>query len=77
LVVVVLVGAVVYLSVEPGHWVRGTGLIAGAMLLAAVLRFTLPDERAGMLVVRGRWWDSLVFLVLGVLILLADIRLRR
>ncbi len=66
----------VYLTIEPGHWVRGTEGNAIAMLLAAVLRLVLPGERAGMLAVRGRWWDALCYVLLGALILFADLRLR-
>jgi hypothetical protein len=36
----------------------------------------LPEARAGMLAVRGRWWDALCYVVLGALILVADLRLR-
>jgi hypothetical protein len=77
LLVVTLVAAVfVYLTIDPGHWVRGTIGIAVAMLLGAVLRLVLPEARAGMLAVRGRWWDALCYVVLGVLTLIAALRLR-
>lgn len=72
----IVVAAFVYLSIWPGHWRRGTGLIAVAMLLGAVLRLTLPASHAGLLAVRGRWWDSFCYLALGALILILDIRLR-
>jgi hypothetical protein len=36
----------------------------------------LPSGRAGLLAVRGRWWDVLCYAVLGGLILIMDIRLR-
>jgi Protein of unknown function (DUF3017) len=72
----IVVAVFVYLSIWPGHWRRGTGLIAVAMLLGAVLRLTLPASHAGLLAVRGRWWDSFCYLALGALILIVDIRLR-
>ena len=72
----IVVAVFVYLSIWPGHWRRGTGLIAVAMLLGAVLRLTLPTPHAGLLAVRGRWWDSFCYLALGALILIVDIRLR-
>ena len=72
----IVVAVFVYLSIWPGHWRRGTGLIAVAMLLGAVLRLTLPTSHAGLLAVRGRWWDSFCYLALGALILIVDIRLR-
>ena len=76
LVVALLVAAVLYLTFQPGHWERGTAVIAVAMLLAALLRAVLPEDRAGLLGVRGRWWDVPVYAVLGVLILVVDIRLK-
>lgn len=75
-VLLVLIAGLGYLTLEPGHWVRATALMAGSMLLAGVLRLVLPEARIGMLRVRGRWWDSLCYLALGVVILIADLRLR-
>lgn len=75
-VVALLVGAVLYLTFQPGHWERGTVVIAVAMLVAAVLRCFLPEARAGLLSVRGRWWDVPIYAALGVLILVVDIRLK-
>jgi hypothetical protein len=75
-VLAVVVAMFAYMTIDPGHWVRGTVGVAIGMLLAAVLRLVLPEARAGMLAVRGRWWDALCYLVLGVLILVADLRLR-
>lgn len=72
----IVAAAFVFLSIAPGHWRRGTALIALAMILAAVLRFTVPAPHIGMLAVRGRRWDSLCYLALGALILTVDIRLR-
>ena len=76
LVLIVLLAGVAYLTIEPGHWVRGTGVIAVAMLLGGLLRLVLPEARIGMLRVRGRWWDSFCYLALGGVILAADLRLR-
>jgi hypothetical protein len=66
----------VYLTIMPGHWRRGTGVIGVAMLLGAGLRLVLPDRQAGFLAVRGRYWDALCYAALGALILIVDIRLR-
>ncbi|MEO9140377.1 MAG: DUF3017 domain-containing protein [Jatrophihabitans sp.] len=76
-VLVGIVAALLYLLVEPGHWVRGTGAIAAVMLVAAVLRLILPTTRVGYLAVRSRGVDALVCFVLGGLILAVDIRLHR
>jgi Protein of unknown function (DUF3017) len=64
-----------YLVIAPGHWRRGTATIACAMLLAAALRLGLPAAHAGLLAVRGRWWDSFCYAALGAAILAVDIRL--
>ncbi|MDP9168191.1 MAG: DUF3017 domain-containing protein, partial [Actinomycetota bacterium] len=74
-VVTIVAAAFGYLLFEPGHWRRGTVVIAAAMLLAGVLRLVVSRSRAGWLVVRGRWWDAFYYLSLGALILLADLRL--
>jgi Protein of unknown function (DUF3017) len=76
LVLGIVVTVFVYLTISPGHWRRGTGAIAVAMLLAAVLRLVLPSPTAGLLAVRGRWFDVCCYAVLGALILIVDIRLR-
>lgn len=75
--VLTLVAAVFgYLAIFPDHWRRGTALLAGAMLLAGLLRLVLPTHVAGLLAARGRWWDSFCYLALGAAILILDIRLR-
>jgi hypothetical protein len=74
-VLVLLAAAWGYLIVEPGHWGRGAGVIAVAVLLAAVLRAVLPTRRVGLLAVRSRWLDVACYLALGGAILAVDIRL--
>jgi Flp pilus assembly protein TadB len=74
-VLAVLAAAFVYLLVEPGHWRRGSGVVATATLLAAVLRAVLPPRRAGLLAVRARWIDVVVYALMGGVILGAAIRL--
>jgi hypothetical protein len=71
----VLAAAFCYLLVEPGQWRRGAVLIAAALFLAGVLRAALPGSRVGMLVVRHRALDAIAYLVLGGVILGAEIRL--
>jgi Na+-transporting NADH:ubiquinone oxidoreductase subunit NqrB len=71
-----LAAAVGFLLLQPAHWRRGVAAIAGAVLLAALLRLLLPDPAAGMLAVRRRWLDVSTYLVLGGLILFVDIRLK-
>ncbi|HEX3334839.1 MAG TPA: DUF3017 domain-containing protein [Jatrophihabitans sp.] len=74
-VLAVLAAAFGYLTVDPSHWARVAGLVAVALLLAGGARLTLPTERVGLLVVRGRIADTICFLGLGVVILAVDIRL--
>lgn len=51
-----------------GHWRSGALLVGAATLLGAVLRAILPDELAGLLVVRRRWIDVLVLASTGIAI---------
>jgi Protein of unknown function (DUF3017) len=74
-VLAVLAAAFLYLLFVPGRWGRVTGVVAVAMLLAGLLRVTLPTARAGLLAVRARWIDTVLYLALGGLILAVDIRL--
>jgi hypothetical protein len=75
LVLALLVAALCYLAITPGHWRRGTTGIAVIMFVAALLRVSLSDQRAGLLAARGRVRDAVIYLVLGVLILVVDLRL--
>lgn len=51
------------------HWREGTAVLGGALLLAAGLRVVLPPERAGLLVIRGRYLDAATYGGFGVLVL--------
>jgi hypothetical protein len=64
-----------YLLVQPAHWRRGTSILAIAMLLAGAFRLILSRPRAGLLAVRTRWFDAACYILVGVLILITDIRL--
>ena len=75
-IVAIVVGVVVYLSFQPGHWRRAVAVIGVAMLVGAVLRLVMPTATAGLLAIRGRYWDALYYAVLGGVILAVDIRLR-
>lgn len=39
------------------HWRRGSVMIGGSMVMAAVLRLLLPERLAGLLVVRSKVFD--------------------
>ena len=48
---------------------RGTAVVGGALLVAAVARLVLPPRYAGPLASRGRAWDVAAFAVLGTAVL--------
>ncbi len=48
-----------------GHWRRASLMVAGALVLAGLLRLVLPRDLAGLLVLRRKWIDVTVFTVLG------------
>ena len=54
-----------YAIVSSGHWLRGVAVMAFGMVTAGVLRATLPNGRAGLLVVRSRAFDVVCYLGLG------------
>jgi hypothetical protein len=74
-VLLVLTGAFGYLVVEPGRWGRCAGVVAVAVLLAALLRAAVPPMRVGLLAVRSRWMDAACYFALGGAILAIDLRL--
>ena len=69
-IVVFTVAAAGLLAVTQGFWRRGLLVVAGAMLLAAVLRLALPTRQAGLLAVRGKAVDVVVLASFGSAILL-------
>ncbi len=44
----------------------GGYLLAGTMVFAALLRGGLPEAYAGGLVIRRRWWDVLMYLLIAI-----------
>jgi hypothetical protein len=66
---VLLIVAVAALRIGQYHWRQGTALIGGALLVAGVLRAVLPDEKAGLLGIRGRIVDVLSYAGLALMIL--------
>ncbi|MBW4716073.1 DUF3017 domain-containing protein [Saccharothrix obliqua] len=47
------------------HWRQGVVLIGVALLLAALLRVLVTDEQAGLIAIRGRSVDALLYSGLG------------
>lgn len=74
-VLLILAAGFIYLVFQPSHWRRGTGVMAVALLAAAVLRVCLRAYDAGLLAVRRKWVDAVCYLVIGGCILAVDIRL--
>ena len=64
-VVLIVALGLCYAVVSSGHWLRGVAVMAFGMVAAGVMRATLPNGRAGLLVVRARWFDVLCYLTLG------------
>ncbi|GAB3578016.1 hypothetical protein GCM10027579_00950 [Calidifontibacter terrae] len=57
----------VSLAVAVGLGFRAGGyLLAGSMALAAALRGSLPENYAGGLVVRRRFWDVVMYLLMAI-----------
>ena len=48
-----------------GHWRRGAFAIGCSVVLGGVLRAVLPNRTAGLLVVRSRWFDTVLLLAVG------------
>ena len=65
---VLLIVAAGLVRVVMYHWRDGTTLIGIALVVAAVLRFLLPDTRAGLLAVRKRRVDMLLYGGFGLMI---------
>jgi hypothetical protein len=66
LLVVLSVAAVGLLLVAFDGFRVGSGLLGFAVLLAGTARALLPARRVGLLAVRGRSFDVLLLLVMGV-----------
>jgi hypothetical protein len=54
---------------SPSHWLRAVVVVAVAMLLAGVLRLFLSRNRAGLLRIRGRFFDVACYVIGGGLVL--------
>jgi len=71
LVYLILVGTtVVGLSlVAFGPWRRGIAVVGVALLFASGIRLMVNEDEAGMLRVRGRWFDVTVLAAVGLSLL--------
>lgn len=60
-----LIFATAFVLVGANFWRRGSLLIGIGVGVAAVLRFALPEERAGLLVVRSKGIDFMTTATVG------------
>jgi hypothetical protein len=67
--VVMLIVTIGIVRIVMYHWRQGTVLIGVALLVAAVIRILLSDQRAGLLAVRSRKVDFLLYGGFGGMIL--------
>lgn len=65
---VLLVDVVGFIRIAMQHWRQGSLLIGGSLLLAAVLRGVLSSQQAGLLAIRSRVIDVLLYGGLGLLL---------
>ncbi len=64
-----LAGLLVGLGIlATGRWLVGLLVVGAAVLLAALLRAVLPRRLAGLLIVRGRAFDTVMLAFLGALV---------
>jgi hypothetical protein len=58
------------------HWREGTVLVGIALVVAAILRALLPTERVGLVAVRGRGVDVLLYAGLGVAVMAVSLTIQ-
>ncbi|MER7077825.1 Protein of unknown function [Saccharopolyspora antimicrobica] len=74
---VLLIAAIGFLLVAMQHWRRGTVLLAVALLVAAGMRAVIPQERTGLLTIRSRVVDVLLYSGFAVVILAVALTIKR
>jgi len=52
-----------------GPWRRGVSLVGVALVVASAMRLVTPEDEAGMLRVRSRWFDVTVLAAVGISLL--------
>ncbi|MBB5154884.1 DUF3017 domain-containing protein [Saccharopolyspora phatthalungensis] len=70
---IVLIGL---LLVALGHWRRGSVLLGFALLLAAATRAVIPQERMGLLAIRSKAVDVLLYSGFALVIIAVAITIR-
>ncbi|GEL22836.1 hypothetical protein PSU4_17900 [Pseudonocardia sulfidoxydans NBRC 16205] len=59
------------------HWREGAVLLGGAMIVAAVLRVILPQERIGLLAIRSKVVDVLLYSSFGLVMAVLAVTITR
>lgn len=77
MIAVLLVAAIGLLRVATSNWREGAVLLGGSLLLAAVLRAVLPQDRAGLVAIRSRAVDVLSYTGLGLAVVLLAVTITR
>lgn len=72
LLIVLLCIAIGIVYAVMGHWRRAPLMVGGGMFVASMLRLVLPQRVAGLLVVRRRAFDVVVYLLLAVAIVVVS-----
>lgn len=62
---VMLIVAVAFALIVTAHWRKGAAALGVAVLLGAVLRLVLPENRLGPLAVRSRTFDVIVMVCMA------------
>lgn len=70
MIVVMLVAGFGFVRILAEHWRQGTTLIGVSLLVAGLIRATLPQDRAGLLAVRSQAVDVLCYVLLGMLVVI-------
>jgi hypothetical protein len=68
LILVLAITAAGLIQIIQYYWRQGTGLLGGALLVAAVLRALLPTDSVGMVAIRSRAVDVLLYGGLGLMV---------
>ena len=71
--VVMLIVVIGIVRIVMYHWREGTTEIGVALLLASLLRAALPDRKAGLLAVRKRKVDVLLYAAFGAMIIFVSL----
>ncbi len=69
--------AVGLVEVLTQHWRQGAVLLGGALLTAAVLRMVLPPERVGLLAIRSRVIDVVLYTGFGLVVAVLALTITR